>query len=157
MTDGATPDPGGRPVPWRTVADTSPDLARTVVEQLQARPSYLATVDAKGHPRVHPVTPIVSHDHLLLFMEPTSPKGRDIRERRHYALHNGVPDSDGTGGECILRGEAWPADDPGMRELAVSSASYTPEDRYVLFELGIGQITSTRYQSGEPVRQRWPA
>lgn len=36
-------------------------------------------------------------------------------------------------------------------------ASYTPADRYVLFELGIDGAISTVYREGRPVRQRWGA
>jgi hypothetical protein len=35
--------------------------------------------------------------------EPTSPKGADLRERGWFALHNGVPDNAGTGGEASVR------------------------------------------------------
>jgi hypothetical protein len=162
MSEHATP-PAGQTAPgdsasvtWREFGGAEPDLARAVAEQLQARPAYLATVDAGGRPRVHPVTPIVSDDHLFVFMEPTSPKGRDIRERKHYALHNGVPDSAGTGGECHLRGEAWPIDDPKRRDLAVTAAPYAPHDRYALFELGVSAVVGTSYDGEDTIRHRWP-
>jgi hypothetical protein len=52
------------------------------------------------------VTPVIGGDHLFVFMEPTSPKGRDLRERGSYAMHNGVPDTEGTGGEFQVSGTA---------------------------------------------------
>jgi len=61
------------------------------------------------------VTPIVSPAGLYVFMEPTSPKGRDLRERRRYAIHNGVSDSSGTGGEFYLSGEGVRIDDASIR------------------------------------------
>ncbi|MDQ6711948.1 MAG: hypothetical protein M3Z28_02000 [Candidatus Dormibacteraeota bacterium] len=87
------------------------------------------------------MTPIISNDHLFLFMEPTSPKGRDLRQRASYALHNGVPDNNGTGGEFHLRGTANLVEDEKLRAVAVSSAGYTPLERYILFEL---QVTEAR-------------
>jgi hypothetical protein len=89
---------------WGDFADAEPGLAAFVAERLQAAPAYLATARASGPPRVHPVTPIITADGLYLFMEPTSPKGADLHERRWFALHNGVTDHAGTGGEAALSG-----------------------------------------------------
>jgi hypothetical protein len=60
--------------------------------------AYLATLRADGFPRVHPVTPIVTDDALFLFHGADVAEGRDLRERRRFALHTGVPDTMGTGG-----------------------------------------------------------
>ena len=43
-----------------------------------------------AHPRVHPVTPIVGSGKLFVFMEPTSPKGKDLMRDGRYALHCGI-------------------------------------------------------------------
>ena len=75
-----------------------------MAERLLAAPAYLATVRTSGAPRVHPVTPIFTEAGLYLFMEPTSPKAADLRERDRFALHNGVPDNAGTGGEASVSG-----------------------------------------------------
>src|SRR5262245_61636441 len=119
-------------VRWSDFARAVPELAAFGAERLQAAPAYLATVGADGLPRVHPVTPIVAPDGLYVFMEPTSPKGRDLRERRGFAVHNGVPDMQGTGGEFFARGEGVPVDDPDERAAVVAASTYAPEDRYVL-------------------------
>jgi hypothetical protein len=68
-------------VPWGEFAAQAPELAAFGALRLAATPAYLATVDDSGAPRVHPVTPIVGDGRLLLFMEPTSPKGDDIVRR----------------------------------------------------------------------------
>ncbi len=141
---------------WGASAAAAPQLAAFVVERLQATPSYLATVQPSGAPQVHPVTPIFTDDGLYLFMEPTSPKGADLRERRWFALHNGVPDNAGTGGEAAVRGTGHLVDDAAVRAAAIAAAGYDPEDRYVLFELqptdvrvnGYGDVTL-------PERRRW--
>ena len=89
-------------------------------------------------------------------MEPTSPKGRDLRERGRYSLHNGVPDTMGTGGEFSIAGTAHLVDDPDIRSLAIAEASYAPEDRYVLFELNIEEARANGY--GDivlPANRRW--
>ena len=105
---------------------------------------------------MHPVTPIISAHALFLFMEPTSPKGRDLRERRWYALHNGVPDMDGTGGEFFVSGEARFVDDADQRADAVLAASYEPADRYILFELLVAEARCNGYGDVTlPEHQRW--
>lgn len=155
---------------WGTVVASEPELAAFVAERLRAAPSYLATARASGAPRVHPVTPIFTDDGVYLFMEPTSPKGNDLRRRGWFALHNGVPDNAGTGGEASVAGTAHPVDDPSVRAIVVAAASYPPADHYVLFELcptevrcnGYGDVTLPKVQTwradgdGAPVRAGEP-
>jgi hypothetical protein len=78
-------------------------------------------------------------------MEPTSPKGRDLRERGSFGMHNGVPDSEGTGGEFWLAGRGAPVDDPTTRAAVVAAATYEPDDRYVLFELTVTEARCNGY------------
>jgi hypothetical protein len=143
---------------WGEFASAEPELAAFAAERLQAAPSYLATVRANGAPRVHPVTPIITADGLYLFMEPTSPKGNDLRERGSFALHNGVPDNAGTGGEASLSGTGHPVDDPAVWATVVAAASYRPADHYVLFELRPAEVRCHGYGDVTlPARRRWSA
>ena len=89
---------------WGEFAAAEPALASFGADRLAHLPAYLATVREDGMPRVHPVTPVVTAEGLFVFMESTSPKGRDLRERGGFALHSGVPDSEGTGGEFFVGG-----------------------------------------------------
>jgi len=75
---------------WGDFEAAAPQIAAFARERLHGRVSYLATVQADGGPRVHPVTPIVGGGRLFLFMEPTSPKGRDLQRDGRFALHCGV-------------------------------------------------------------------
>lgn len=97
---------------WDDFQAQAPELAQFGAERLTAAPAYLATLRSVGTPRVHPIAPIIGGGRLLVFVEPTSPKGRDLRERGWYALHNGVPDTFGSGGEFFVRGQATHLDDP---------------------------------------------
>jgi hypothetical protein len=108
-----------------------------------------------GSPRVHPVTPIIGQGHLFVFMEPTSPKGHDLRRNGRYAIHCSVSDTGGTGGEFTISGQAQFIDNPELRALAVQVAPYTPADRYILFELSIESAASTVYEGEGISRQRW--
>jgi hypothetical protein len=142
---------------WDEFAGGAAELAGFGEERLKSGVAYLATVREDGSPRVHPVTPIIGHGRLFLFMEPASPKGRDLRRDGRYSLHCTVADSSGGAGEFYLRGSAVPVDDSETRRLATDAASYAPADRYVLFELGIDGAASTVYREGRPDRRRWGA
>jgi Pyridoxamine 5'-phosphate oxidase len=144
-------------VSWGEFAAIEPELAAFGAARLGRPPAYLATVQRSGAPRVHPVTPIVTDDGLFLFMEPTSPKGRDLRERQSFALHNGVPDTAGTGGEFFVRGTAVPVDDVATRAEVADAASYDPAPNYVLFELRVSEARCLGYGDVVlPAHRRWP-
>jgi hypothetical protein len=145
-------------VTWGDFAGAAPQLAAFGAERFRLRPAYLATVRRSELPQVHPVTPIVTRDALFVFMEPTSPKARDLRERGWYALHNGVPDMQGTGGEFYVAGKAVPVEDRSVRSLAAAAASYEPAERYVLFELKVVEARCKGYGDVSlPAQRRWPA
>jgi hypothetical protein len=145
-------------VTWGAFAQAEPELAAFGAARLLMPPAYLATVRRGGEPRVHPVTPVLTRDRLFVFMEPTSPKGRDLRERGWYALHNGVPDTDGSGGEFSVSGTASPVEDEATRAAVRAAASYEPADRYILFELRIGEARCHGYGDVPlPDRRRWSA
>lgn len=143
-------------VTWSEFARQEPDLARFGAERLTAAPAYLATLRRSGIPRVHPVTPIITVTGLFVFMEPTSPKGRDLRETGWFALHNGVPDNAGSGGEFYVSGRGLGVNDPDVRAHVVDTASYAPSDRYVLFELQLSEARCNGYGDVSlPSNRRW--
>lgn len=145
-----------RVISWRDFAKREPDLARFGAGRLTAGPAYLATVRRSGAPRVHPVTPIFAGDGLFLFMEPTSPKRRDLLERGFFALHSGVPDNAGTGGEFSASGIGLAEDDPDLWALVAEAAGYDPPDRYVLFEFQVSEARCHGYGDVPlPSTRRW--
>ncbi|WP_343417267.1 pyridoxamine 5'-phosphate oxidase [Candidatus Flexifilum breve] len=140
---------------WQDFANAAPDLAAFGEQRFKAAPAYLATVRANGPPRPSGHTDY-RRGHLLLFMEPTSPKGHDLQRGSGYALHAAVADSGGGAGEFAVTGHAVLTDDPGLRELA--RYGYQPKDIYILFELSVESGFSTTYpDGGAPVRQNWKA
>ncbi|MGB8360119.1 MAG: pyridoxamine 5'-phosphate oxidase family protein [Acidimicrobiia bacterium] len=143
---------------WGEFARGQPDLATFGRSRLTEAPAYLATVRKSGAPRVHPVTPIFTESGLYLFMEPTSPKGRDIRERELFAMHNGVPDNAGTGGEFHVVGRGFVVEDPAVRSSVAASAGYEPAERYVLFELHVAEARCNGYGDVRlPTTRAWVA
>ena len=140
---------------WKILEEQPPELAAFGAERLNGRVAYLATVRKDGSPRVHPMTPIIGQGHLFVFMEPTSPKGHDLRRDGRYAIHCAVSDNSGASGEFIITGRAHVIDDPELRALAVSLASYEVVERYILFEFDIESAASTIYPDDRPARQFW--
>jgi hypothetical protein len=132
-------------VSWGDFARQEPELARFGADRLTAAPAYLASIRQSGVPRVRPVTPIFTTEGLYLFMEPTSPKAKDIVDRGWYCLHNGVPDNAGSGGEFNVTGRGLAIDDPEMWSRVAEAASYTPADRYILFEFLITEARCHGY------------
>ena len=141
---------------WMEFAQQAPQLAEFGRARFQSGVAYLGTLRADGSPRVHPVTPIIG-EQLFLFMEPTSPKGDDLRRDGRYALHCSVEDSSGGGGEFYVRGRANLTRDPVLREQAVRASSYVPVERYILFILSIDFAFVNRYVDGNATPQRWHA
>ncbi|NLF79127.1 MAG: pyridoxamine 5'-phosphate oxidase [Chloroflexi bacterium] len=141
---------------WQAFAQQAPELAAFGAVRLGRGVAYLGTVRADGSPRVHPVTPIIG-EQLFLFMEPTSPKGKDLQRDGRYTLHCSVEDSSGGGGEFYVRGRASQTSDPGVRAQAVQAASYVPQDRYILFILSVEFAFMNTYGDGGSTPRRWPA
>ena len=139
---------------WREFAQQAPELAEFGKARFQSRVAYLGTLRADGGPRVHPVTPILG-EQLFLFMEPTSPKGKDLQRDGRYSLHCAVEDSSGGGGEFYIRGHATLTDDPRLREQAIHAASYAPQDQYILFVLTIEYAFMNQYVEGKSNTRRW--
>jgi hypothetical protein len=140
---------------WQKLEDQRSELAAFGKERLNGNVAYLATIRNDGSPRVHPVTPIIGAGHLFLFMEPTSPKGHDLRRDGRYALHCSVGDNSGAGGEFFVSGQAQFVDSAEMRALATQLSSYPPADRYILFECMVENAASTVYTQDQIVRSRW--
>lgn len=140
---------------WKTLEDQDPALAQFGAARLNGQVAYLATVRKDGSPRVHPVTPIIGQGHLFVFMEPTSPKGHDLRRDGRYAMHCSVSDSSGGSGEFNVAGRAQLVDNSATRALAAQLASYAPADRYILFELTVESAASTVYSNDQVLRSQW--
>jgi hypothetical protein len=139
---------------WTEFAQQAPEIAEFGKARLQSGVAYLGTLRADGSPRVHPVTPIIG-EQLFLFMEPTSPKGKDLQRDGRYTLHCSVENSSGGGGEFYVRGRATLSDDPLIREQAVRASSYVPQDRYIVFMFTIEFAFMNRYVDGKPNTRRW--
>lgn len=140
---------------WQTLEAQAPDIAEFSKTRLHGKVAYLATTRKDGSPRVHPFTPIVGEGHFFAFMEPTSPKGFDLKRDARFAIHCSVTDTSGESGEVIVTGRAKFIEDSELRGLAVRICPYTPAERYVLFEFNPEAITTTEYSEEGPIRRHW--
>lgn len=141
---------------WSAFSLEAPQLAAFGAKRFSSGVAYLATIRPDGGPRVHPVTPILG-EQLYLFMEPTSPKGKDLQRDGRYALHCAVEDSGGGGGEFLVRGQARLSSDPGERAAAEAAATYEVADRYVLFALSVEFALMNTYGEAPSFPRRWIA
>lgn len=144
-------------VSWKELNDKEPELAEFGKERFSTHVAYLGTVQKGDFPRIHPVTPIISSDNLFVFMEPTSPKGKDLNRNHKFFLHSSVTDSNGSNGEFWIKGLGYQVTNSNLRHEATISSSYKPADRYILFQLFIEQAGSTVYNDGDPSYRRWKA
>lgn len=140
---------------WKTFESQSPDLAEFAKTRLHNKVAYLATIRKDGSPRVHPFTPIIGEGHFFVFMEPTSPKGHDLRRDARYAVHCSVSDTSGESGEVIVTGQAKFMEDSEVRALAVRLCPYKPAERYILFEFDLESVLITEYKDDGVARRQW--
>ena len=137
---------------WNEFAELKPQMAEYGQERINQGVAYIATIRKDGSPRVHPVTPKISSGRMFLFMEPTSPKGFDLRRDSRYAMHSAVADSEGSNGEFRVMGRATLIQDPTLRTEAKPKL-----DRYILFELSVEEAGTTIYEDEKPLHQHWKA
>jgi len=142
---------------WEQFDKSTPELARFGFVRLHGQVAYLATVRRDGQPRLHPVTPLIGHGHLYLFMEPTSPKGHDLQRGSGYCLHSAVADTTGSNGEFQVSGSARLIEDEEIRERVSDLSPYKPEDETILFELSVDRALSTVYTHTGAERKHWRA
>ena len=139
---------------WADFAKLAPELAAFGEARFRSGVAYLGTLRPDGGPRVHPVTPIIG-EQLYLFMEPTSPKGKDLQRDSRYTLHCSVSDSSGGDGEFYVRGRATLTGDPIIRQQAVRASSYVPQDHYIVFLFTLEFAFMNTYGGDNPGPRRW--
>lgn len=142
---------------WGELEASDPEIASFGRQRLDGKVAYLATVRDDQKPRLHPVTPVIGEGRCFVFVEPSTPKAKDLLDSGWYSLHCGMNDSSGSSGEFILNGQVQMLDDPDARSLAESVSSYRPAARALLFELIIDEAHAIEYPFGRALRKRWPS
>ena len=144
-------------VSWGDFEAAQPDMAAFGKKRLDGQVAYLATVREDHRPRLHPVTPAIGGGHCFLFVEPSTPKAKDLLENGRFSLHCAMNDSSGSSGEFIVNGDVHFTDDVSKRALAESVCSYGPAAKALLFELKINEVHEIQYRFGRAHRKKWLA
>src|SRR5947209_8334448 len=126
-------------VTWRDFAAAEPELAeagRSLLYQFGVGLAFLATVRKDGAPRLHPVCPVLSNDHLFVLITPASPKRHDLRRDGRYALQT-FPQPKPGSDEFYIAGKAAFIGDPETRAAVFRDAKHMADVSEILFELWI--------------------
>ena len=105
-------------VTWQEFAAAKPELAeagRSLLFQFGVGLAFLASVRRDGAPRLHPLCPVLSNDHLFVLITPTSPKRYDLLRDGRYALQAFPQPKPGSDEFCIT-GKALHVEAPDRRD-----------------------------------------
>jgi hypothetical protein len=137
-------------VTWNEFAAAEPELAqagRSLLFQFGGVGlAFLATVRKDGAPRLHPVCPVLSNNHLVVLITPTSPKRYDLRRDGRYALQT-FPQPKPGSDEFYVTGTALPVEDSAMRATVLRDAKHMADASEIVFELWIDRVMHTRWEN----------
>jgi Pyridoxamine 5'-phosphate oxidase len=136
-------------VTWNEFAAAVPELAaagRALITQFQVGLAFLATVRKDGAPRLHPVCPVFSDDHLFVLIVPTSPKCDDLLRDARYALQS-FPQPKAGSEEFYVAGKAAVVDDPVGRAAVLRDARHMAHESETTFELWIDRVMHTTWEN----------
>jgi len=89
---------------WKEFTHAAPQIADAGIRLwAHNEVAFIATVAASGRPRIHPFVPRIIEDRLVAFIMDSSPKIKDLENRRQYAIHT-LPGKDDE--EFFVSGEA---------------------------------------------------
>lgn len=151
-------------VTWKELTVTEPELAergRALLFQYGVGLAFLATIRKDGGPRLHPVCPILSNEHLYLLITPTSPKRYDLLRDGRYALQS-FPQSTEGSEEFYLAGQAEWIKDSAVRAAVFRDTKHIADEREILFELKVERVMHTRWENVgtpqlRPIHRKWRA
>ena len=151
-------------VTCKEFAGAQPELAetgRSLLLQFGVGLAFLATVRRDGAPRLHPVCPVRSGDHLFVLITPTSPKQHDLRRDGRYALQT-FPQPKAGSDEFYVAGQALLVEDSATRAAVLRDAKHMADASEILFELRIDRVMWTRWENVltpqmRPVHRTWRA
>jgi len=141
-------------VTWAAFASTEPELAAFGRERLEGQVVFQASLRPDGAPRVHPVSPWFAEGRLVLCCRAGSPKVAEFERDGRYALHSGMDNHEGEGGEFMVRGMLRPIgeDDP-----AAAARPFTATYPLAFYACDVEEAVATTYEGDTPVYRRFRA
>ena len=151
-------------VTWKEFAAAEPDVAdvgRSLLCQFGVGLAFLATVRKDGAPRLHPVCPVLSNDHLFVLITPSSAKRRDLLRDGRYALQS-FPQPKPGSDEFYIAGKAVLVGDPAAHAEVLRDAKHMADASETAFELLIDRVMHTRWEhvltpAMRSVHRKWRA
>lgn len=124
--------------------------------------AFIATLRKDGAPRLHPISLVISKDHLYVVIPLSSPKCADLIRDDRYALQAYPSSPNESGDEFYLAGHAHRIQDPGIKQALLDDTKVVVEEIEALFELFIERAMYTelanRGSSDEhPIHRKWMA
>jgi hypothetical protein len=135
-------------VTWKAFAAAQPELAgigRALLFQFKVGLAFLATVRRDGAPRLHPVCPVLSAEHLFVLVVPTSPKHHDLVRDGRCALQT-FPEPKPGSDEFYIAGRAVVVSDHTARASVLADARHIADASESVFELLIDRVMHTRWE-----------
>jgi hypothetical protein len=147
---------------WAEFATVEPEMAATggaLLNQFGVGLAFLATVDGRGAPRLHPVCPVLSAHGLHVLITATSPKCGDLARDGRYALQT-FPQPKPGSDEFYVAGRARPVNDEATRASILAAAKHMADTSEAVFELLVERVMHTRWEEPltprmRPVRRVW--
>lgn len=143
---------------WGDLERAAPEIAELGKERLeQTGVALLGTLRKDGSPRVSPVEPFLTREHLLFGTMSWSSKTRDLLRDPRCVLHSAVTGPDSGEGELKLYGRAVEAGDPIRKSCQEGWWLDQPPEAATVFALSIEQATfiSWDLEHGQITLRRW--
>ena len=142
---------------WADLEKEAPEIAEAG-KRLLPEVAFLATVSAKGRPRVHPFCPVIAQGRLWAFVMAESPKRRDLDSNGYFAIH-ALPGPEDE--EFYVAGRALRVRDPDLRQIVLAVMPYDEADeRHLLYEFILERAMWTTWENFQkpgmrPIHKVW--
>jgi hypothetical protein len=150
---------------WAEFKHENPELAMYGKRLLfQSHPqvgyAFLATLRKDGAPRLHPVSVVISDDHLYVLIPSSTPKCSDLQRDSRFAMQAYPPPKNEQDEEFYLSGYAVSIQDPTIRQALITDTEIQVEESEVLFELLLDRAMYSRLENlgtpdEHPVHPKW--
>ena len=152
---------------WKEFAAENPEMAMLGRRQLfrireHIGYAFLATLRKDGAPRMHPISLILSKDHLYVVIPKSSPKCLDLLRDGRYAAQAFPMSPTEPGDEFYLAGTANQVHDPKISQELTEDTRISVEENEIFFELFMDRVMHTELVNRGsideyPLHRKWRA